>query len=137
MAEALVDARAADPIAAIVDRARTAERFNMRLLPKDRAERRCDCSSGLLVGSHAGEVHPTAARFHPHEAATRLSIAQEIQRAAASDGCTTLPTQAAAANNRSAMRPRVLIFSRRRREIAAIEGLAVCPAATFIGGHLG
>jgi hypothetical protein len=53
------------------------------------------------------------------------SRVQEIQRAAASDGCTTSPTQAAAANNRSAMRPRVLIFSRRRREIAAIEGRAV------------
>jgi hypothetical protein len=32
---------------------------------------------------------------------------------------------------------RGLIFSRRRREIAAIEGRAVCPAATFMGGHLG
>jgi hypothetical protein len=30
-----------------------------------------------------------------------------------------------------------LIFPRRRREIAAIGGLAICPAAMFIGGHLG
>jgi hypothetical protein len=80
-----------------------------------------------LVGSHAGEVHPIAARFPPREAATRLSIARSGNSARGGFGRLhhLAPRKAAAANNRSAMRPRVLIFSRRRREIAAIEGRAI------------
>jgi hypothetical protein len=60
----------------------------------------------LLVGSHAGEVHPIAARFHPREAATRLFIARSGNSARGGFGraAPPRPHKAAAANNRPAMR---------------------------------
>jgi hypothetical protein len=140
MAEALVEARA---VAAIADRAKMAERFNMVLLLEGCAQARWFGSSGYLSdclaarftrswskSPHATAVHPAFRKF---AAAPTMAPAVEAVPPPPASGC----CRGSAANNRPLCKQEVLIFSRRRREIAAIGGRAVCPAATFIGGHLG
>jgi hypothetical protein len=147
MAEALVEARAADPIAAIADSAKMAERFNTGLLLEGCAERRfygSSCYWSDWLGARfmrsqqglPGRLHDTTSLFIPPSGKFAAARLGRLPFALFRPVCRRLHLRRAA-NNRPLCKLQVLIFSRRRREIAAIGGRAVYPAATFIGGHLG
>jgi hypothetical protein len=118
------------------------ERFNMELSPRGLRRARPLWFIRLFVGLPARKVHARAARccgLRPPPRGCSSPVQENRTRIDRNRFATrTLDLSAhEAANNRPACKVRVLIFSRCRREIAAIEGRAVCPAATFIGGHLG